>query len=89
MIIVKFSTAQEIEKANKTDKLLKNLRKQALKKDNSEYSVENDLLYRKSKLYISDKNKLREMLIQKIHEHFIIDYSGIQRTKISVQRKYY
>ena len=73
-----------MKKANKTNKLLKNLRKQALKKDNSEYSVEDSLLYRKSKLYILNKNELREILIQKIYEHFMIDYLEIQRMKISV-----
>ena len=47
-VIVKFSTVQKVEKANRTDKLLKNLRKQALNNENSEYLMKNDLLYRKN-----------------------------------------
>ena len=82
--IVKFSTVQKIEKANRTDKLLKNLRRQTLNENNSEYSVEDKLLYRKSKLYVSDKNELREILIQKIYKYSIVDYLKIQRIKILI-----
>ena len=57
-VIVKFSAVQKIEKANRTDKLLKNLRKQTLNEEDSEYLMKNDLLYRKSRLYVSDKNEL-------------------------------
>ena len=88
-VIVEFSTAQEIEKANRINKLLKDLRRQALNKDDSEYSVKDRLLYRKDKLYVLNKNELRKTLIQKIYEHSIVDYSEIQRTKVSVQRNYY
>ena len=65
------------------------LKKQTLNKEDSEYSVEDGLLYRKSKLYVSDKNELREIFIQRIYKHSIIDYSEIQRTKILIQRNYY
>ena len=51
--------------------------------------MKNDLLYRKSRLYVSDKNELQKILVQKIHKHSIIDYLKIQRTKISVQKNYY
>ena len=51
--------------------------------------MKNDLLYRKSRLYVSDKNELQKTLIQKIHEHSMIGHPEIQRTKISVQRNYY
>ena len=74
---MKFSIVQKIKKANRTDKLLKNLKRQTLNKENSEYSVKDDLLYKKNKLYVSNKNELRETFIQKIHKHFIIDYSEI------------
>ena len=88
-VIVKFSAVQKIEKANRTDKLLKDLRKQALNKEDSEYLMKNNLLYRKSRLYVSDKDELQKTLIQKIHKYSMIDYLKIQRTKISVQRNYY
>ena len=65
------------------------MRRQTLNENDSEYLVEDSLLYRKSKLYISDKNELREILVQKIYEHSMIDYSEIQRTRILVQRNYY
>ena len=48
IIIVEFSTAQKVKKANRTDKLLKNLRKQTLNNENSEYLMKDDLLYRKN-----------------------------------------
>ena len=47
-VIVKFSTVRKVEKANRTNKSLKNLRKQTLNNKNSEYSIENNLLYRKN-----------------------------------------
>ena len=89
IVIVKFSIVQKIEEANRINELLKNLRKQTLNEEDSEYSVEDDLLYRKSKLYVLNKNELREILIQRIYEHFMIDYSEIQRTKILIQSNYY
>ena len=51
--------------------------------------MKNNLLYRKSRLYVSDKNELQKTLIQKIHEYFIVGHSEIQRIKILVQRNYY
>ena len=51
--------------------------------------MKDGLLYRKDKLYISDKNELRKTLIQKIYKHSIIDYSEIQRIKVLIQRNYY
>ena len=46
--------------------------------------MKDDLLYKKSRLYILNKNELREILIQRIHEHSIVDHLEIQRIKISV-----
>ena len=47
-VIIKFSTVQKVKKANRTDKLLKNLRKQALNNEDSKYLMKDGLLYRKN-----------------------------------------
>ena len=51
--------------------------------------MKDNLLYRKDKLYVLNKNELRAILIQKIYEHSIVDHLDIQRMKILVQRNYY
>ena len=61
--IVKFSTVQKIEKTNRTDDFLKDLKRQTLNKIDLKYFLKDSLLYRKNKLYVSDKNKLRKILI--------------------------